>query len=415
MSLSRRDFVKMAGIAAAEVAFGNFDRANAATKTLSEGEKMSAYQVGFGMMRLPSQSDGSINFHESCAMVDEYLSSGGKYFDTSYVYQGGHNEETVRKVLVERHKRDEFELATKLPTFFMDSKEKIQVTFEEQLRNLGVDYLDRYLLHSIYSTTYDSKILAYDMFEFGQEMKRQGKIREFGFSFHDTPEVLDRVLSEHPETDFVQLVVNYYDWESPFIQSRRSYEVARRHGVKIFVMEPVKGGLLAKLPELIHNRLQELNPTMSDASYGFRFAAGLDGVEIILSGMSSMAQVKDNISLAKNFVPLSDEEKTLLFNSVKLFKESGPLKRSDFSIYENICENKMPVAEILDAYNSIMVQLANGCMVQAENGYYRGLQFLAGRETGKTWIEGRIIDKTGNDITELVREAEDYLIEHTFL
>ena len=105
----------------------------------------------------------------------------------------------------------------------------------------------------------------------------------------------------------------------------------------------------------------------------------------------------------------------MLFNSVKLFKESGPLKRSDFSIYENICENKMPVAEILDAYNSIMVQLANGCMVQAENGYYRGLQFLAGRETGKTWIEGRIIDKTGNDITELVREAEDYLIEHTFL
>ena len=376
---------------------------------------MGNYKLGFGMMRLPEQSDGSINFAESCAMVDEYLHSDGKYFDTSYVYQGGHNEETVRKVLVERHQRDKFELATKLPTFFMDSKEKVQATFEEQLSNLGVDYLDRYLLHSIYSTTYDSKILAYDMFEFGREMKRQGKIREFGFSFHDTPEVLDRVLSEHPETDFVQLVVNYYDWDSPFIQSRRSYEVARRHGVKIFVMEPVKGGLLAKLPAPIHNRLQKLNPAMSDASYGFRFAAGLDGVEIILSGMSSMAQVKDNISLAKNFVPLSTDEQTLLFDAVKLFKESGPLKRSDFSIYENICENKMPVAEVLDAYNSIMVQIANGCMVQAENGYYRGLQFLAGRETGKTWIEGRIIDKAGNDITELVREAEDYLIEHTFL
>lgn len=415
MSLSRRDFIKMAGIAATGVALGNFGKANATSNLLNGDDAVSKFKIGFGMMRLPTLDDGSINLRESCAMVDEFLNFGGKYFDTSYVYQGGHNEETVRKVLVTRHKREDFELATKLPTFFMDSKEKVRVTFEEQLKNLGVDYLDRYLLHSIYSTTYDSKILAYDMFEFGQEMKRQGKIREFGFSFHDTPEVLDRVLSEHPETDFVQLVVNYYDWESPFIQSRRSYEVAHKHGVKVFVMEPVKGGLLANLPAPIHNRLQKINPTMSDASYGFRFAAGLDGVEIILSGMSSMEKVLDNVSLAKNFVPLTDEEKILLNEAIKLFKESGTLARSDFSIYENICENKMPVDAVLDAYNSITVQLANGCTVQAENGYYRGLQFLAGRETGKTWIEGQIIDKTGNDITDIVRQAEDYLIEHTFL
>lgn len=376
---------------------------------------MSNYKLGFGMMRLPELNDGEINFSESCAMVDEFLSSGGKYFDTSYVYQGGHNEETVRKVLVERHARDEFELATKLPTFFMDSKEKVRATFEEQLNNLGVEYLDRYLLHSIYSTTYDSKILAYEMFDFGREMKRQGKIREFGFSFHDTPEILDRVLTEQPDTDFVQLVINYYDWESPFIQARRSYEVARRHGVKIFVMEPVKGGLLAKLPAQIHDALKKINPDASDASYGFRFAAGLAGVEIILSGMSSITQVKDNIALAKNFVPLSSEEKSLLFDAVKIFKESGPVARSDFSIYENICANGMPVDAVLDAYNSIMVQNANGFVIQAENGYYRGLQFLAGRETGKTWIEGRIVDKAGNDITELVRAAEDYLIKNTFL
>ena len=169
------------------------------------------------------------------------------------------------------------------------------------------------------------------------------------------------------------------------------------------------------MPAQIHDKLQKINPEASDASYGFRFAAGLDGVEIILSGMSSMAQVKDNVTLAKNFVPLSTEEKALLNDAVKIFKESGTVGRSDFSIYENICENKMPVAAVLDAYNSITVQLANGCMVQAENGYYRGLQFLAGRETSKTWIDGRIVDKLGNDITELVREAETYLIEHTFL
>lgn len=376
---------------------------------------MSNYKLGFGMMRLPVQADGAIDYRQSCAMVDEFLSGGGKYFDTSYVYQDGHNEETVRKVLVERHRRDEFELATKLPTFFMDSAQKVRATFDEQLNNLGVDYLDRYLLHSIYSTTYDSKILAYDMFEFGRELKRRGKIREFGFSFHDTPEILERVLSEQPDTDFVQLVVNYYDWDSPFIQARRSYEVARRHGVKVIVMEPVKGGLLAKLPAQIHDALHKLNPAASDASYSFRFAAGLDGVEIILSGMSSLAQVRDNIALAKNFVPLTETERALLKDAVKIFKESGPVARSDFSIYKDLCANKMPVDAVLDAYNSIMVQNANGFVIQAENGYYRGLQFLAGRETGKTWIDGRIVDRAGNDITELVRTAETYLIEHTFL
>ena len=376
---------------------------------------MSNYKLGFGMMRLPVQADGAIDYRQSCAMVDEFLSGGGKYFDTSYVYQDGHNEETVRKVLVERHRRDEFELATKLPTFFMDSAQKVRATFDEQLNNLGVDYLDRYLLHSIYSTTYDSKILAYDMFEFGRELKRRGKIREFGFSFHDTPEILERVLTEQPDTDFVQLVVNYYDWDSPFIQARRSYEVARRHGVKVIVMEPVKGGLLAKLPAQIHDALHKLNPTASDASYSFRFAAGLDGVEIILSGMSSLAQVRDNIALAKNFVPLTETERALLKDAVKIFKESGPVARSDFSIYKDLCANKMPVDAVLDAYNSIMVQNANGFVIQAENGYYRGLQFLAGRETGKTWIDGRIVDRAGNDITELVRTAEAYLIEHTFL
>lgn len=376
---------------------------------------MNKFKIGFGMMRLPVQSGGSIDYRQSCAMVDEYLSGGGKYFDTSYIYQDGHNEETVRKVLVERHNRADFELATKLPTFFMDSKQKVRDTFEEQLNNLGVDYLDRYLLHSIYSTTYDSKILAYDMFDFMREMKRRGKIQQFGFSYHDTPEILDRILTEQPDTDFVQLVVNYYDWDSPFIQARRCYEVARRHGVKVIVMEPVKGGLLAKLPAQIHDELHKLNPDASDASYGFRFAAGLDGTEIILSGMSSLSQVQDNITLAKNFTPLSDRERALLNDAVKLFKESGPLKRSDFSIYKDLCKNKMPVDAVLDAYNSIMVQNANGFVIQAENGYYRGLQFLAGRETGKSWIEGAIIDKTGNDITELVREAEHYLIEHTFL
>ncbi|KIR03564.1 Fe-S oxidoreductase [Lachnospiraceae bacterium TWA4] len=378
---------------------------------------MPKYPLGFGMMRLPIEqtNPNKVKYKEACEMVDIFLERGFTYFDTSYVYQNGHNEENVREVLVKRHKREEFELATKLPSFLIHEKEKVKETFEEQLSNLGVSYFDYYLLHSIYSTTYDSQIKPCGMFEFAMEMKKQGKIKNFGFSFHDRPEILDCVLEEHPETDFVQLVVNYYDWESPFVHARECYEVARKHGKKVIIMEPVKGGLLAKLPPNAHQKLQSLEPGQSDASFAVRFAANLDGVLCTLSGMSSMQQVIDNTNCIKNLQPLTDEEKEILFESVSDYKLEGPLHRFDFSIYKNICENGMPVADVLDAYNSIMLQVNRGLGVQCENGYYRGLQFLAGRETGKTWIEAPIIDREGNDVTELVRKAENYLIENTFL
>lgn len=378
---------------------------------------MPKFPLGFGMMRLYTEADdpSKVKMKEACEMVDTFLDRGFTYFDTSFLYQGGHNEENVREVLVKRHARDSFELATKLPSFLISEKEKVKETFEQQLLNLGVEYLDYYLLHSIYSTTYDSRIRDCGMFEFAAEMKRQGKIRHFGFSYHDTPELLDRILTEHPETEFVQLIINYFDWESPFVQSRKCYEVVRKHGKKVVIMEPVKGGLLARLPKEIHDELNLINPGASDASYALRFAAGLDDVLVVLSGMNEMKQVIDNTDCVKDLVPLSDRERELLFKAVDLYKQEGPLKRSDFSIYQGICENGMPVDKLLDAYNSIMVQVNRGHDIQCENGYYRGLQFLAGRETGKTWIEGKIIDREGNNITELVRKAENYLIEHTFL
>ena len=373
--------------------------------------------LGFGMMRLPvEESDpNKVRFSEACQMVDTFLERGFTYFDTSYVYQNGHNEENVREVLVKRHPRETFELATKLPSFLIHEKEKVVKTFEEQLSNLGVDYFDYYLLHSIYSTTYNSQIKPCGMFEFAQQMKEQGKLRRFGFSFHDRPEVLNQVLTEHPETDFVQLIVNYYDWESPFVQARACYEVARRHGVQVIVMEPVKGGLLAQLPKAAHERFRALEPGRTDASFSLRFAAGLDGVLCVLSGMSSLAQVLDNTDSIRNLTPLSGEEKQILFDAVPDYKREGPLHRSDFSLYEGICDNGMPVAAVLDAYNSILLQVNRGLSVQCENGYYRGLQFLAGRPIGKTWIEGAIQDREGNDITALVQQAEAYLIEHTFM
>ncbi len=212
---------------------------------------MPKFPLGFGMMRLYTEADdpSKVKMKEACEMVDTFLDRGFKYFDTSFLYQGGHNEENVREVLVKRHARDSFELATKLPSFLISEKEKVKETFEQQLLNLGVEYLDYYLLHSIYSTTYDSRIRDCGMFEFAAEMKRQGKIRHFGFSYHDTPELLDRILTEHPETEFVQLIINYFDWESPFVQSRKCYEVVRKHGKKIVIMEAGKGRTSGKTAE----------------------------------------------------------------------------------------------------------------------------------------------------------------------
>ncbi len=257
---------------------------------------------GFGLMRLP-QKDGAIDLEQTARMVDTFLASGFTYFDTAWAYRG--SEDAIRQTLVERYPRESFQLATKLAAWIKcETREQAEEQFETSLRRTGAGYFDNYLLHNLgegRSHFFDD----YDLWDFVQRKKAEGKIRHVGFSFHSTPEELEDILNRHPEMEFVQLQLNYADWEDHAIQSRGVYEVARRHDLPIIVMEPLKGGLLAEPPESVARVLREAEPESSVASWGIRFAAGLPGVAVVLSGMSNMEQMEDNVACMKDFDGLS--------------------------------------------------------------------------------------------------------------
>ena len=393
---------------------------------------MTAKKLGFGLMRLPMREIAETkrtvptnrengfagaekyepDLEKSCAMVDEFLANGFTYFDSSYMYLNMQSDKVAKKILVERHPRDSYTLATKLPTFLITKKEQISQIFNEQLENCGVDYFDYYLLHNIQNHLYEPYIKPLGEFEFAAEQKKAGKIKNLGFSFHDSPELLDKILTEHPEVDFVQIVLNYFDWESYFVRSRRCYEVIRKHGKKVVAMQPVKAGTLADIPAKADKILRDARPDLSPASWAVRFAASLDGVICSLSGMTTLAQVRDNISYMKDFQPLTEKEFDLLQKVVPIIKEGGALHCGDFKKYEDICENRMPVAGILDAYNSCFLQ--PDPTFATEHNYYKTFRLDAKIPEGKSWIEGKIIDKDGNDITDLVRKAEDFLLKNSF-
>lgn len=341
-------------------------------------------------------------------LVDYYLAHGFNYFDTSYVYHDGKSETAVKKSLVERHPRDEYVLATKLPAFSVTSEDQPRKIINEQLANCGVEYFDYYLPHNLNRILYDTTIKSCKMFEQAQEFKKEGLIKHLGFSFHDSAEVLDRILCDHPETEFVQIVVNYYDWDSSWVQARKCYEVIRKHGKQVIVMEPVKGGMLAKVPEDIEREMKKMEPDLSPAAWAMKYAADLEGVITVLSGMSDMNQVKDNVSTMTAYKPLTEKEKELLKKAVLTYKKSGIYGLSDFSKYDGITPNGMPVGEILDNYNSCELQGP----VRTENNYYKSIRYEHG--IPESWITGNIKDHEGNDITKMVREAEKYLLENSY-
>jgi len=264
-------------------------------------------KLGFGLMRLP-QKDGKIDHDALCKMVDAYLKAGLNYFDTAYVYHGGLSEVAAREALVKRYPRDSFMIATKLPAWELKEKADRDKIFDIQLERAGVDYYDFYLLHSIEEGNIDT-YERLDCFNWGLEKKAQGKIKHFGFSFHGSPELLEKVLDKHPEVEFVQIQLNYVDWENPVVRSGRLYEILKERNIPMIIMEPVKGGTLASLRPELEARYKAIRPNASIASWALRYVASLDGVMTILSGMSDEAQMNDNIGTFSNFEPLSDKEK----------------------------------------------------------------------------------------------------------
>ncbi len=266
-------------------------------------------KLGFGMMRLP-QKDGGIDIEQTKQMVDMYLEAGFTYFDTAWAYAG--SEDAVRQALVERYPRDRFQLATKNAAWIdCKSREDAARQFDVSLKQTGAGYFDFYLLHNL-GEGRTHFFNDFDMWSFVREKKEQGLIKHIGFSFHSTPEELDELLTKHPEMEFVQLQINYADWDYPAVQSRRCYEVARKHGKPVVIMEPVKGGMLANPPESVQKIFKDAEPDRSIASWAIRFAADLEGVITVLSGMSDLEQMQDNLSYMKDFTGLTAEEKETL-------------------------------------------------------------------------------------------------------
>lgn len=320
------------------------------------------FKLGFGMMRLPKRGV-VIDVEHSKKMVDAFIAAGGDYFDTAYVYLG--SEVATRKALVERYPRKSFRLASKLNVSIAPTEKFAKAELAKSLERTGTDHFDYYLLHCIQENNY-KKFETFHLWDFVKEQKAKGVIKHIAFSYHSGPELLDRLLTEHPEVEMVQLQINYADWENPSVTSRANYEVARKHGKDIVIMEPVKGGKLANPPEDVKRLLTAHHPDMSCASWAIRFAASLDGVITVLSGMSNMDQMLDNLNYMRDFCPLDGEERKIIYEAQRLLKKSATVPCTACRYCVEGCPKQIPIPEIFEAMN---LQLGSGQTAEAKAAY----------------------------------------------
>ena len=305
-------------------------------------------KLGFGLMRLP-QKDGKIDVEQTKVMVDKFLDAGFTYFDTAWAYAG--SEDAIRQALVKRYPRDKFQLATKNAAWInCKTREEAIAQFDTSLKQTGAGYFDFYLLHNL-GESRTKAFDDFDMWSWIQEMKAEGKIKHIGFSFHSTPEELEEILNKHPEMEFVQLQINYADWENPAIKSKECYEVARKHGKPVIIMEPVKGGMLANPPEQVQKVFKEANPDASVASWAIKFAASLEGVITVLSGMSNIEQMEDNISYMKDFTKLSDKEEETINKAQEILKSIPIIPCTTCNYCAKVCPMKIGISGSFTAMN----------------------------------------------------------------
>ena len=305
-------------------------------------------KLGFGLMRLP-QKAGRIDIEQTKTMVDLFLEAGFTYFDTAWAYAG--SEDAIRQALVERYPRESFQLATKNAAWInCKTREEAIAQFDVSLKQTGAGYFDFYLLHNL-GEGRTHFFNNFDMWSFVQEKKKEGLIKHAGFSFHSTPEELDELLTKHPEMEFVQLQINYADWEYPAVQSRRCYEVARKHDKPVIIMEPVKGGMLANPPVPVQRILKGAEPDQSFASWAIRFAADLEGVITVLSGMSNVEQMQDNLSYMKNFTGLTAAEQKTLRAAQEALSHISLIPCTSCNYCAKVCPNNIGISGTFTAMN----------------------------------------------------------------
>ncbi len=307
---------------------------------------------GFGAMRLPMKG-GEVDIPQTCRMVDAFLEAGFNYFDTARGYLDGRSELALRECLTSRYPRGRYVLTDKLTNFYFKKQEDIRPFFQSQLEACGVDYFDFYLMHA-----QSAEIFAFfktcRAYETALDLKAEGKIRHFGISFHDRAEVLERILTEYPQVEAVQIQFNYADYDDPSVESRKCYEVCRKFGKPVIVMEPVKGGNLASLPESAAEVFKALG-SASPATYAIRFAAGFEGMMMVLSGMSSLEQMEDNLRCMKDFHPLDERELAAVGRVQEIFRSMNLIPCTACRYCVEGCPQKISIPDLFAVMNTKMI------------------------------------------------------------
>ena len=321
---------------------------------LSEQEIKSIRKLGFGLMRLPKLEDGSMDIEQIKQMVDLFLESGFTYFDTAFVYDGGKSEEAARDALVRRHPRQSFQLATKLNARVAANREDAENQLLTSLERTEAGYFDFYLLHAI-GTGNLPLYNEYKIWDYAKKAKADGLVKHWGFSFHDSPELLEKLLNDHPDAEFVQLQINYADWEDSRVASRRCYEIARAHGKPVVVMEPVKGGTLANPPQRVRDVLAAVEPDSSPASWAVRFAADQEGILTVLSGMSNLDQMKDNLKTMGGFTHFTDAQKAAVEQARLALLSVDSIGCTGCRYCVDGCPMNIPIPGIFSSMNQLLI------------------------------------------------------------
>ena len=307
-------------------------------------------KLGFGLMRLPMNGD-EIDMDQTKKMVDTFMSKGFTYFDTAYVYIGGKSEVALKEAVVDRYPRDSFQCATKLPLWDQKSREELQEILDTSLQRAGLEYYDFYLLHAM-SAERAQKADELQAWDFMKQVKAQGKAKHIGFSFHDSAEALEDILKNHPEMEFVQLQINYADWESDSVQSRKCYQVARKYNKPVIIMEPVKGGSLATMTPEVQKLFKDANPEASIPSWAIRYCASLEGIITVLSGMSNEEQLNDNVSYMEDFQPLTDSERQVVAKAVEILNNTPTIPCTACKYCVDGCPQEINIPGVFSAMNN---------------------------------------------------------------